>query len=367
MVHTLSRLLIGAALVLTGMACTTAGPGAVLFAPAVPLTSHHSYFDHHWYVWLPRHPTFEAVEVMSIDAPFNPYRLVWVIFTEREGEKRQHHFMDDRRIAGGVDDFHYREIAYRREGGAEEGQSVQVSFTGLDGAHVEVSIDAEGLPLTPVGAGLTDQSGHSADELVMLFHRERNALTERNKVLIGGENFSFRAGDDPGGTHRFVAAYSAGIQLAIIPFGQWSFAAEGARLSDDVAGLSFAIEAREGGVALEAELPGYRNRVSIKLDAEGALERYRHDVGAHRMVILLEESLPLSGTEPPAASRFSILLDPDAPIASGRVVSEPTEGGRRLSWRFDAPPWAAAYPFESVIERRDGAMALTIRSARQVH
>ena len=28
-----------------------------------------------------RHPTYEAVEVMSIDAPHNPYRLVWVIFT----------------------------------------------------------------------------------------------------------------------------------------------------------------------------------------------------------------------------------------------------------------------------------------------
>ena len=32
---------------------------------------------------------------MTIDTPHNPYRLVWVFFTEREGAKRQHHFMDD--------------------------------------------------------------------------------------------------------------------------------------------------------------------------------------------------------------------------------------------------------------------------------
>ena len=116
--HGLSRLLIGAALVLACMAFTTTGRGASVSSPAVPLTSHHVHFDHHWYVWLPRHPTYEAVEVMSVDAPHNPYKLVWVIFTERDGEKRQHHFIDDRRITEYVDDFHYREIDYRRAGEA---------------------------------------------------------------------------------------------------------------------------------------------------------------------------------------------------------------------------------------------------------
>ena len=53
----------------------------------------------------------------NVDAPHNPYKLVWVIFTERDGEKRQHHFIDDRRITEYVDDFHYREIDYRRRAG----------------------------------------------------------------------------------------------------------------------------------------------------------------------------------------------------------------------------------------------------------
>ncbi len=358
-----SRLLIGAALVFAGLACAI--PMRGLAAPAIPLITHHHTFDHHWYVWLPRHPTYEAAEIMSIDSPVNPYRLVWVFFTERAGEKRQHHFMDERVIAEGDDNFHYREIEYRRTGGDGEGQGVRVSLTGLDGAEVEIEIDAEGVPLTRLGAGLTDQSGHSADDLVLLFHREHVARTERNRVTIGGRDFSFRAGDDPEGKHRFRAAYSAAIQIVIMPFGRWFFAAGEARLSDDAAGLSFAVGARTRGVALISELPGYNNRTTIELDADGALERYRHDVGSSRMVVSLDEALPLTGSAPITVSRFSILMDSDEPVASGQVASAPTENGRRLSWTIDAPAWAAGYPFESLIEQGDNGMTLTVRSTRR--
>ncbi len=365
--HTLTRLLIGAALVLACVAFTTTGRGAATSAPAVPLTSYHYTFDHQWYVWLPRHPTYEAVEVMAVDTPSNPYRLVWVIFTEREEKKRQHHFIDDRWITEYVDNFHYREIDYRRTGEAEEGQGVQVSFTGFDGARVEIEIDAEGVSLTETGAGLTDQSGHGAERVVMLFHRERTARTERNRVEIGGQDYSFHAGDDPEETHRFIASYNAGIQIVVFPFGQWSFKAGETRLSDDTAGFSFNVGARTGGLDLVADLPGYRDRITIELEPDGALKRYRHDVGSHRMVISLDEALPLTGSAPQSASRFSILMDPDEPVAGGHVVSMPTESGRRLSWTIDTPSWAAGYPFESLVEQRDGGLTLTIRSTRSSH
>ena len=48
---------------------------------------------------------------------------------------------------------------------------------------------------------------------------------------------------------------------------------------------------------------GYGNRTAIELNRDDALERYRHDVGAHRMVISLDEALPLSG--PGTASRLA--------------------------------------------------------------
>ena len=181
---------------------------------------------------------------------------------------------------------------------------------------------------------------------------------------IDGQDFSYRAGDDPEGAQRFIAAYNAGIQIVVFPFGQWSFKAGETRLRDDVAGFTFDVGAREGGLDLVADLPGYRDRITIALDTNGALQRYRHDAGLHRMVISLDEALPLTGPAPQSASRFTILMDPDEPVASGRVVSEPTESGRRLSWTIDTPSWAANYPFDSLIEERDGETALTIRSTR---
>ena len=53
-------------------------PAAAALEPVVPLLSVHQRWDHHWYVWLPRHPRYEAVEIMWIDSAGSPYRAVWV-------------------------------------------------------------------------------------------------------------------------------------------------------------------------------------------------------------------------------------------------------------------------------------------------
>ncbi len=351
------------------MACTTtprssATNKSAVSAPVVPLMSIHQYWDHHWFVWLPRHPTYEAVEIMSIDAPSNPYKAVWVFLTEREGSKRALHFFDDRRIVEGFEGSHFRDIAYRRTGKAGLGQSVQVALSGLDETTIEIAIDVDNRPLTRMGAGLTDQSGHSADEHLLLFYRDRNIFASTNTVLIDGQDFSFRAGDDPAGKHPFAAAYSSGIQLALIPFGHWSFSADGARFDEESSDLSFAVAARDQETSLVADLPGYRNRVTIVLDSNGALRRYAHDAASHRLVMTLDQALPLDRYAPRAVGAFSIHMDPDDPVAHGQVVSEPTAAGRRLSWRFVSPSWAVDYPFESIIDTGSGRVALTTRSLR---
>ena len=342
------------------MACVISPSSAA--SPSIPLVSVHHCWDHHWYVWLPRHPMYEAVEIMSIDTPGNPYKAVWVFFTERDGNKRQLYFVNDRRIAEGLDGGHYRDIAYQRTGKAGLGQSVHVAFTGLEDTKIEIAIGVDDTPLTRMGAGLTDQSGHSADQLFLLFHRDRNAWATSNTVLIDGRDFSFRAGDDPEGKHSFVAAYSAGIQIALFPFGRWSFREDGPRLSDTSSGLSFTAE--DQGTRLVADFPGYYNRLTLGLDANGALESYRHDTASHRLVMTLDRALPLVSWAPRAVRAFSIYLDPPDPVARGQVVSEPTAAGRRLSWTFLSPAWAIDYPFESIIETGRGEVALTTRSLR---
>ena len=141
-------------------------------APAVPLVSVHHSWDHHWFAWLPRHPVYEAAEIMSIDAAGSPYRAVWVFFTERRGGKRQTHFLDDRRIVERFAESHYRPISYERSGAEGRAQSVRVALDGLDGVPIEIAVDLADRKLTREEAGLTDQSGHNADTLFLLFHRD---------------------------------------------------------------------------------------------------------------------------------------------------------------------------------------------------
>ena len=144
-------------------------PAAAALEPAVPLVRVHHRRDHHWFVWLPRHPDYEAVEI---------------------------------------------------------------------------AVDLADRPLKREGAGLTDQSGHSAETVFLLFQRARTAMARGNEVRIGGRDYSFRPGDDRTGEHRFTSAYGAGIQIVVFPFGRWSFARRGARLEDPAAGLSFAVVER---------------------------------------------------------------------------------------------------------------------------
>ena len=346
-----------------GLSCL-AGPiaPANAAAPVVPLVTAHHHWDHHWFVWLPRHRVYESVEVMSIDSAGGFYRAVWVFFTERHGGKRQVHFFDDRQIVEGFPGSHYRPIDYERSGSPGQGQSVRVALTGLDDVPIEIVVDLADRPLTRTGAGLTNQSGHSADTLFLLFHRDRTALARTNEVRVGGADYSFRAGDDPAAKHRFMAAYSAGIQIAVIAFGQWSFSMHEERLSANAAGLSFAVTEPDGGVRLTASQPGYRNRIAVDLNAGGALTGYRHDAATHRLALSFDAALPLAVDSPRSANQFAVHMNPDKPVARGEVVSELMEGGRRLTWRFHSPQWTANYPFESIIKPNGGGYTLVIRS-----
>ena len=100
------------------------------------------------------------------------------------------------------------------------------------------------------------------------------------------------------------------------------------------------------------------------MDASGALTAYRHDTGPHRRALGFDAPLPLAADAPPTARRFAIRMNPDEPVASGEVVSQRAEGGRRLTWRFSSPRWAAGYLFQSVIQLNGGGHALTVRTLR---
>ena len=136
----------------------------------------------------------------------------------------------------------------------------------------------------------------------------------------------------------------------------------GGNAASDIGGLSSRSICRRGGIRLTASPAGYRNRIAVDLDAGGALTKYRHDAGTHRLAISLDAAVPLAVDAPRTASRFAVHMDPELPVARGEVVSEPMEGGRRLTWRLHSPQWAADYPFESIIKPNGDGYTLIIRS-----
>ncbi len=44
--------------------------------PLVPIVSGFQHWDHHWYLWLPGDPVYEAVEVMAAERGPNAIPLV---------------------------------------------------------------------------------------------------------------------------------------------------------------------------------------------------------------------------------------------------------------------------------------------------
>ncbi|HEU4478471.1 MAG TPA: hypothetical protein VFR80_08125 [Pyrinomonadaceae bacterium] len=64
---------------------TAAVVGHAQSKPLVPVNTNFSYWDHHWIMWIPKHPLYEAVEVLSVDGATDPNeRLIRVFFTEKK-------------------------------------------------------------------------------------------------------------------------------------------------------------------------------------------------------------------------------------------------------------------------------------------
>jgi hypothetical protein len=113
--------------------------------PLVPIISMFHHWDHHWYLWLPGDPVYEAVEVMAAERAPNTSPLVWVFFTERDGPKHQVHYLNDSRLAAATGAVS-RDIAFTMTGAKGGPQSVSVKFVDLQ-ADRQLSMSTS--PRTP--------------------------------------------------------------------------------------------------------------------------------------------------------------------------------------------------------------------------
>ena len=328
-------------------------------APIIPVTSIFEHWDHHWFIWLPRHPVYESVEVASQDAPGNSFRLVWVFFTERAGEKRQHHYLDNRNVVSRWPGSVYRSIRYVRSGAAGGPQGLTVSFDDKDAQPVEVDISVDARPLRE--AGLTDQIGHARREHFLVFFREKGAAAVRNRVAIGGRDFSFNSDDGIEARYPFRASYSANVYTVSLRFTTTSFQYANGRLKSN-GGLAFVqASAADAEMLYVSDVSGGGdNRVAVRTTAQGGLTAYTHETRGHTFAIRFDPPLleATNAETPPVTYRMS--LDHFADLVVGQIYSRRDGTQIVLEWRHARPEWARSSPFKSALRMQEDGYQLQV-------
>ncbi|MGZ5900554.1 MAG: hypothetical protein ACXWK3_12500 [Reyranella sp.] len=320
----------------TAVAAGMIGPKAAARAanhPVLPIISSFSYWDHHWYVWLRGDTTYEAVEVMSRDRGTGMPPLVWVFFTERTPPKRQVHFINDQRVAASRG-WQFRDIAFSMSGPPGGSQGLSVALRGLNDQPVSIDIERNaGAALSANGGGLTNQIGHSGDAMVLLFYRERAALSQRARVTIDGIEVSQPR---PGAEYAapFEAAYSSNILVGGFPFTDWRMTFD-PTASSTPAVPRFVNAAGRWAATLA-------NHTTIELDAagDGDLKAYIHRDGDHQLAVRFEPVIP--PTERLTAGfegKFAVSLDRFGDLVGGKLRARPATGGVVFNWTFETPNW----------------------------
>ncbi len=310
--------------------------------PLVPFSTIVDHWDHHWFLWLPRHPVYEAVEIASRDPDREGRVAVWVWFTERAGAKHQIHYRNDpvlARFVGGE----YRPIDFRISGDVGRPRGVKVRFDDVENRPVAIDVAFDpAQTLSRQGAGLTDQSGHMSDRAILIFYRETNVLARDAGVLIGDSNATFDR-DEPRGDFPFKWAYSHGITIGLIRYGSFkvAFGPDGFQRSPEAGGYLMR-RAWGGDVSLIADGIG-RLREYVDRSADGDFLR-----------VVFDPPLPSCGRgDEVQASAFSISIAAAADVVKGTVETRCGDRAHLLGWHPGKPDWAARQPFRSEISMAD--------------
>ena len=327
-------------------------------APLIPVTSIFRHWDHHWFVWLPRHPVYESVEVASQDVPGSAFQLVWVFFTERAGEKRQHHYLDNQNVASRWPGSVYRPIRYVRSGAAGEPQGLTVSFDDKDAQLVDVAVTVDARPLKE--AGLTDQSGHAVREHFLVFFREKGAAAVSNRVVIGGRDFSFNSDDGIEARYPFRASYSANVYTVSLPFTTTRFHYANGRLSSNGGRVFVRAGAADAEMLYVSGASGVGDRVALRTTVHGGLTAYTHEARGHTFAIRFEPPLleAANAEAPPVTYRMS--LDHFGDLVTGQIYTRRDGTQIVLEWRHARPVWAQSSAFTSVLRMQEDGYQLQV-------
>jgi len=320
--------------------------------PPVPVLTAFSYWDHHWIQWLPTHPVYEAIEVLTIDAPRPSGERLWRVFlTERTGGRRQVHYFNEAAVAQKwPTEAYHRPIEARLEGAPGGPRGLSLKFR--DKADQPVEWTVAFTPEDVLGAEVEGMAPHThgVESVFLIFHRGRRALAPASRLTINGEDFSPKAGVSlPGRSSQ--AAYTSGVFIATLTYGTAEFIATAEGFSSSSPRREFRLDSSSAeGRQYRSTPTGTVELSHIEIDttAAGALRSYRHRLAIHTFRIDFEPPLPgLTAAIPEAGVRFAIALDQYERLLSGTLVPRREGEGVAIDWSWASPEWAKVHPVVS--------------------
>ena len=329
-------------------------PAAAAETPLVPIVSGLEHWDHHWYVWLPGDPVYEAVEVMAAERGPGAVPLVWVFFTERDGPKRQIQYYNDP-LAAAAAGARSSDIAFTMTGSEGEPRGVSVSLVDLAGRPIKIGVSfGPDARLMTEGAGFTNQIIHSGDRMLLMFFREKNAFAQTWHATIADTDASV---PQPGQNRPmpFPAAYSSNIFVGYFPFEDLHVSFTDARPGEEK-GVAHFTPTGVMGTYSAARPDG--TSVELATGPDAALRYYRHRSGVHTLEVSFVPPLPSPARlSADADSTYRISLDGFHDLLAGRVHASRRDDAIILDWKFNAPDWTRAHPLRTTEFLRDGNIA----------
>jgi hypothetical protein len=311
----------------------------------MPFQSTFAHWDHHWFLWTPKHSVYESIEAASKKSP-SGQDVVWIWFTERAGNKRQVHYFNDPRTAMHFQgEVYYRALSYQTNGSSGEPLDLAIRFKDKDDADVEWTVSIGGSPgFEAQGAGLTDQSGHGATRFFLIFFREKSLRATNSRLTIGGADFSFPRDPALASKYRFQAAYSHNNFFASIPYGGGRVAIADQRMTLPIGGGLTLFRWPDAPMVYRAHSPDTGRDAVVTFDSDGQLLAYEQIDRGHTFRIMLDQPLP---TRDGGRAGYSVAFDAFHRLIEG--VATVTRNGDAVSveWHHEKPGWTHGYHFTS--------------------
>jgi hypothetical protein len=323
--------------------------------PLIPINTNFSYWDHHWIMWTPQHPTYEAIEAMTFESPGDPSsRLIRVFFTERDGSKKQVHYFNDQAIVKTWrGEAYYRNIECKTDGKPGKPFNLFLKFQDKQSHIVEWTMSfQQDQSLSSQFAGLKDQGGHAAETVFLVFYSGSNATTSTSKLLVGGTDYSSqdqRAGDKK---RYYSAAYSSGAYTPVISYTQSTYFLEGTGLRNSWGRRFTKVAGSDSGSIFRSNSFGFRENsvIEVRTNLTGDIHSYDHRYGEHVFQVQFNPPFPaLNSRLQTRLVNYSFSLDGFKDLIKGVLSIEKGQGALNLVWQHNSPNWAKHYPFQTVI------------------